>query len=488
ASILEGSDAASTFLEETETYCTRLGDLSTLARLHYVRSNLAIARGALLEAERAAAAGLRYAQEANDEVRAIVCLLNLGAIRQFLGQTTIARADIEAALAQAEAAGHVQAQAYALVNLGDLELTNGKYAAALEIYERVERTMASVEDQHLSVCIATGTGYALALQERASSAKALLTQALVAISAGEKGSDWLQLTIALGFACYHDADLSHAETLLAQAISHAQAHGIRAEVVKALLALAAVRLERKHTAGAKKLLLDALEVGAHVDGTPTLLLEARHHRVLWPLLREISHPLAKELLGQLTAAADGSRATATNSTAPLTRESPPPEILVNMLGDARVRVGSECVTRWRRPRQRELLFFLLDRGEPVRGEVILDAIWPDKSPDTAEDEFRKTRSELKKALGQQYLLQQDGYWQFIAPYQLDVREFQRLAGEGEQLVAEGHSAAACITLRNALSYWSGPYLDEIYSDWAVLRREALHRRYLDVLQRLADLE
>lgn len=480
--VLMGPDAAQSCLADAEVRCARLGDLWALARWHYVRSNLAIARGALLEAESAAASGLLFAQEANDELRAINCRLNLGGIRQFLGQIPAARADLEAALTQSEAAGHVQAQAYALVNLGDLELTSGNYTAALELYEGVGSTMASLEDQHLRVCMAMGTGYALALQGQPERAQAMLTQALAAISSAGEGIDWLLLTIALGFACHHAGDSARAETLLTRAITYARAQGIRTELVQALLALSEVYLARGSEAEACRLLRDALDIGAHIDNTPTLLLHARHHPALWPALRGLGHPLADQLLTMLAAA--GRRQTG----AALSPEPVPVPLQVFMLGDARVLVGGERVTRWPRPRMRELLFFLLDRGEPVRGEVIVDAIWPDKAPETADDEFRKARSELKKALGQPCLRQQDGCWQFIVPCQVDVREFERLAAEGERLAVEGRLPAACAALRDALSFWSGAYLDEIYSDWAVLRRETMHRRYLNVLERLADLE
>lgn len=488
SSILIGPEAAAEYLAEAEARCERMGDLWALARLHYVRSNLAISRGALVEAERAAAAGLLCAQEANDEVRAIVCRLNLGAIRQFLGQAATARADLEGALAQAEAAGHVQAQAYALVNFGDLELTNGNFAAALDWYERAEHSLAGIQDQHLQVCIAAGTGYALARQGRADAAHARLTRAQDVISPDGKGADWLQLTIALGVACYHSGELAPAEAQLGQAIDYARSNGIRMELVQALLALSATRLAQGRSADAQDLLLDALEIGAQVDGTPTLLLEARHYPPLWPALRDLNHPLANALLAMLMEEhRDGTIDESHTDGAALVDSELPP-IQVRMFGGACVQVGGETVTRWRRPRMRELLFFLLDRDEPVRSDVIMDAIWPDKPPEKAESEFRKARSELQKALGRSCLRQQNGYWHFTAPCRVDVREFHRLAAEGEQLAVDGHLSGACAALREALDCYSGPYLDEIFNDWAVLRREALHMHYLEVLQHLADLE
>ncbi|MGH2485711.1 MAG: hypothetical protein ACRDHE_06845, partial [Ktedonobacterales bacterium] len=95
---VDGPRTARAWLDGVEERCVHLGDLWALGRLKYVRSNLALAEGAYVEAEREANSGLLYAQEANDEIRAFMCLLNLGAIRQYLGHPVPARENLEAAL------------------------------------------------------------------------------------------------------------------------------------------------------------------------------------------------------------------------------------------------------------------------------------------------------------------------------------------------------------------------------------------------------
>lgn len=479
---MEGPKAAEACLADTEARCARLGDLWALARLYYVRSNLAIAAGAFKEAESAATTGLMYAQEAGDEVRAVACRLNLGAIRQHLGAMALARADLEAALSQAEAIGHAQGRVYALANLADLELNTGNYQRALDLAERTQQDMDEVGDQYLRVCVAMIAGYALACQQRADEAVARLNATLRTLPADEDGVDRLLLTIALAFAHYQLGDSATAAALTSQSIHNAQHRGATAELVRAQLIHAALQQAQHADAAARATVLDALDTGTRLDGTPTVLLGLRHVPALWPLLRDLDHPLVAPLLEQLAEQTQSAR----QVDAPADSQRKP--IRVYMLGDSRVFLGDEQVTRWARPKLRELLLYLLDRGEPVRKDLLIDDIWPEKTPELADDEFRKARSELKKVLGGPCLEQIDGRWRLAIEYWADVREFERLAHEGEQQLAEGHVRAAAAAWHEAVDLWNGAYLDDIYSDWVYARRDELHRLYLSMLERLADLE
>lgn len=477
----DGPQAAKACLDDAERRCARLGDLWALARLYYVRSNLAIAAGAYKEAESAAATALLYAQEANDEVRAVACRLNLGAVRQHLGEIAAARADLEAALAQAESIGHGQCRVYALANLADLELNTGNYQRALELAERTARELAGIDDQHLRLCVAAVAGYALARLGRTDEAISHVSAALGALREDDHGAGRLLLTIALGFACYERGDLDRADVLITGSIESARQHGAQAELVRAQLIRAATYLARDLREAAQQAVLEALDAGMLLDGVPSVLLGVRHVPALWPLLREIDHPLAAPLLRQLVSAERTAGATEV-------ADAPRGAVRVYMLGDSRVQVGDEQVTRWARPKLRELFLYLLDQNGPVRKDVLIDAIWPEKSPEGADDEFRKARSELKKLLGGPCLEQADGRWRLTADCWVDAREFERLAVDGERLLADGLLSAAAGAWREALTLWSGAYLDDIFSDWVYARRDELHRQYIAVMERLARLE
>lgn len=480
-SAIDGPEAAGMCLADTEARCARLGDLWALARLYYVRSNLAIAAGEYKAAENAAATGLLYAQEANDEIRAVACRLNLGAVRQHLGDVVAARADLEAALAQAESIGHAQGRVYALANLADLEFNIGNYARAVEVADRTEQDMGGVNDQHLGVYVAMVAGCALARLGRLDEAVARLTASLALVGDDEHGGDNLLLTVALAFAHYERGDLDRADALVSRSIESARQHGAQAELVRAQLIRAAICLAHDQREAARQALLEALDAGAHLDGVPSVLLSVRHIPALWPLLRDVDHPLAAPLLERLAGTAPSVAVAGSG-------ESRRGEIRVYMLGDSRVLVGQEQITRWARPKLRELFLYLLDQSGPVRKDVLIDAIWPEKLPEMADDEFRKARSELKKLLGGPCLEQVDGRWRLTTECWVDAREFDRLASEGERRLADGHMGAAAGAWREAVGLWSGSYLDDIFSDWVYARRDELQRRYLGVMERLASLE
>lgn len=485
---LSGPQVASDCLHGVDERCVRVRDLCALGRLHYVRSNLALAQGAYEKAEHAAMSGLLAAQEANDEIRAMMCRLNLGGIRQYLGRPEAAHKDLEAALAQAESASHLQGQGYALVNLADLKLTVGDYTSACELYKRAQTIERHLHDQRLRTCIAAGMSCALAQLGELEAALVLVSQARDGTSQEQHGLDWTLATTALGFVLYEYGDWERAYEELRSVSAFARAHGHMAEFARAQLILAAVELKRMRNAEANVALRIALEAAAEGDGTPASLLDARHLPALWPLLDRLNHPLATTLLMQLAIERENGAGKA--SPDPETDAEAQDGIVLRIfgLGEVRILVGTERITRWPRPRMRELLLFLLDRGDAVRTDVILDAIWPEKEHEAAEEEFRKTRFELKKALGQQWIEREDGRWRVTLECWFDVHEFERLAAEGERLIAEGQTEAAVLALRQALTYWTGPYLDEIYSDWTSPRREAVRQRYIRTLRRLAALE
>jgi DNA-binding SARP family transcriptional activator len=411
-----------------------------------------------------------------------MCRLNLGGIRQYLGRLPAARADLESALALGESIGHTQGQAYALLNLADLEVTRGDYAAALERCEQAADLERRVDDQHLRVLIAAGASYALTLLGHPAQA----IQRLDAISwqgqGTSEGVDWDLAQTAYGFAAYHLGNLAQASETLTWVCEHTRTQARHAERARAQVILAAVLSADQRTVEAEAVLQDALDASAALDGGPTLLLDARLVPALWTVLEAMDHSVAPALLAQFASEKkDGESVLAHDGTAPGAIEA-------WALDDAHVHMNGRRVIFWPRAQTSELFFFLLDQRQPVSREVILASVWEDTDPKVADADFRRARSELKKALGQPWLEHKDGRWRVTLTYWLDVHEFEGLADEGERLAKEGHISAAAAAIRQALELWTGQFLDDAYTNWATSRREALAVRRLDLLERLAELD
>jgi ATP/maltotriose-dependent transcriptional regulator MalT/DNA-binding SARP family transcriptional activator len=480
---LSGPQAALTALSGIEERATRRRDLWALARLHYLRSKLAIAQGHYVEAEHEANAALHYAQEDGDEVDAINSHINLGMIKRVTERPREARQELEAAHAQAEAAGYALGVAYALTNLADLELDQRQYRRALKAFQQANQAAEVIQESQLQAYARAGMGYALVLVGQVARATDLLNPLLAECASDDRALEWLAYALPAAFACHRTGRLSDAIELLSRASNCAQAYDAGADLARAQLQLAAVYLTQHHQAGVNEALRSALDAAGRADGLSALLTEACRLPELWPYLRTLSHPLADELSVKLVRS-ESELAITTH---------PVPEPAASALrafafGDERVLVGIDRVTRWRMPRARELLFFLLDRNEPVRKEAVLDALWPEKASETAENAFRQARFQLKQALGQNCLAQHDGRWYIAGDVWLDVREFERLAADGERLSTCGELSRAAATIRQALTYYTGPYLADTYRDWPVTRRDELARCHLACLERLAVLE
>jgi DNA-binding SARP family transcriptional activator len=161
-----------------------------------------------------------------------------------------------------------------------------------------------------------------------------------------------------------------------------------------------------------------------------------------------------------------------------------------MFGQARVLVSTTFVSRWRKPAARDLLLFLLHHKKPASREAILTALWPDADPELSDTWFRQARYHLQHTLRRDCLVQEEGgsYWRLDLPCWVDVYEAERLSEEGALLLSAGDRLGGADRLRQALTLWQGPYLDDLYGDWTAARRQELYQRRLSYLERLAGLE
>ena len=483
---LAGPARALELLDAAEPECAQLHNPWLMARLHYQRSHQQMIQGDYPRAEEAAETALRFAQEANAEIDAISIRLNLGAIHLQRGRQRAAREHFEVARAQADACGYRLGTAYALLNLGNLELDHGEHERALSAYEQGQQMAREVGDAHLLTIVTAGLGYTLTIKGGAEDARALLQETLAIFEGHARDDDMAEIRIALGFAQLRADDPIAAAEVLRDACAHAATCESAEKLALARLHLAAAQRALGDEQAAAETLRDALDTAEAVGGVRPLRVAGRQLRELWPLLQRLAHPSAQILLA-MVGDTGGDRHVRESARIEHAAASAA-EVRVFALGEARVLVAGERITRWRMPQARELLYFLLDRGEPVRKELLLDAFWPLKAPDTADSAFRQARFRLKQALGRECVVQEAGRWRVDGDVPYDVREFELLADEGTRLVASGELGAAASALRRAVALYGGDFLDDCYSDWAVLRRDELRRRYLAALELLGDVE
>ncbi|MGZ6638457.1 MAG: BTAD domain-containing putative transcriptional regulator [Solirubrobacteraceae bacterium] len=130
-----------------------------------------------------------------------------------------------------------------------------------------------------------------------------------------------------------------------------------------------------------------------------------------------------------------------------------------VLGSLEV-VGDDGPLALGAPKQRALLaVLLLHRGEAVSSDRLIDEIWGEQPPASANKIVQGYVSNLRKALGDGLLVtERGGYALRVEPGQLDVDRFETLVSQGRDELEQGDALTAAAVLREALSVWRGPAL------------------------------
>src|SRR5262245_6703968 len=122
-------------------------------------------------------------------------------------------------------------------------------------------------------------------------------------------------------------------------------------------------------------------------------------------------------------------------------------------------------------KQRALLaMLLLHANEVVSSGRLIEALWEEEPPDTAEKGLQGYISQLRKLVGKERLKTvAPGYSLPVGPDELDLARFQLLRTEGR--------------LHEALSLWRGPPLAEFssqrFAEGEIARMEEMHLACLE---------
>jgi DNA-binding SARP family transcriptional activator len=122
-------------------------------------------------------------------------------------------------------------------------------------------------------------------------------------------------------------------------------------------------------------------------------------------------------------------------------------------------------------KQRALLaVLLLHAGEVVSAERLVDELWGEDPPKSARSVLQVYVANLRKVLepgrarraaGGVLRTRPPGYLVAVAPDDLDLGHFERLAEQGRAALAAGDAEEAAGLLRGALELWRGPALADV---------------------------
>ena len=139
---------------------------------------------------------------------------------------------------------------------------------------------------------------------------------------------------------------------------------------------------------------------------------------------------------------------------------PAPSLTFEILGSLVIRRGDEVVALGS-PLQRKVLAALLVADRAVLPDELIDVLWGERPPATAQGTLQTHVSRLRSALGAAPdLLRGDvsGYRLQIDAADVDARRFEQLVAEGARASRAGLSERASALLADALALWRGPAL------------------------------
>lgn len=147
------------------------------------------------------------------------------------------------------------------------------------------------------------------------------------------------------------------------------------------------------------------------------------------------------------------------------------------------------------PKQRGVLAILvLHAGEIVSTDQLVEHLWGDAAPRTAEHSIQIYVSELRRILqpvtgGRAILTRSPGYQLQVAPEEIDARRFERMVTDGARALADDRRADGVALLQDALRLWRGPALSDFtYEEFAQPYIRRLHDIHLDAIEELASAE
>jgi DNA-binding SARP family transcriptional activator len=163
---------------------------------------------------------------------------------------------------------------------------------------------------------------------------------------------------------------------------------------------------------------------------------------------------------------------------------------IRILGPLEVRDRDRTIPLGGGKRRALLALLILNANETVSTDRLVEELWGEHAPASAQKVVQNHVSQLRRALDDGLLVTHgSGYGLELAPGQLDVDRFEELLEQGRRAIASGDAPRASQLLREALSVWRGPPLaDFAFEPFAQTEIARLEERRLVALEERIDAD
>jgi len=404
---------------------------------------------------------------------------NMNNVQHMLGELDTARDTFDDVIKRASQIGFHRFEAWGKEGLATVERDLGRVDNAITLYTVAIHEAQEVDDPQL-IMEAT-YGLAMCYRERGeyARARALLDHGLRSAIQAEGLFEQVRFRTGIGATLLSEQQVDLAIEMLEEAVAGARESGAVREEAIALLILAGAHLAGRHRTAAAECLQTVHTLVTGLGYDQFLMVEARQ---MPPMLDfAVSR---RELADYYRGLADRVRPRDAGATPALPGAF---RIRAEAFGGARVEIDGRPIqdVEWRSERSKEMFFYLLHRGRPMRKEEIALDLWPDASPKQINSTFHTTLYRLRKAIHPQVVIQGTGGYQVNPEFEVsyDAAEFEEAARLSEQ--AEPGSDEWVTGLSQLAELYRGPFASSFDSSWAEEPRRRYEEMYASSLLALA---
>ena len=449
------------------------------------------AMGNFIETESCYTSSLEFWQKTQNSLWQSNVLNNLGGLQHMRGNFEVAMQNLERAVNYARLAANPRLECYSLTSLGDLYRDIHAFEEAHKVYALARSVLPGLNDLTLQILLNLSQCSLERCEGNFHNTHHYLNEAeKLAVSGGSKYEESLCLLEA-GVLALQEHKTQKSLEKITPAIVFFQQEGYKAEQVRASFYLQIINLLKLNSVTTISQFHDWIETPRSDDDQVSLLRLGSENL---GLLQNINHGAPANIdLANFIERVKKYDHSLIETRKMIRRHSSviqftTPRISIKALGRTQVKIGEQQVklAAWKTQSVRDLFFFILQHMDGVTKEDIGEVFWPEADQQTIRLRFKNSIYRVRHALGTESIALLDEAYRFnrTLDYDYDVENFMQ---EISSAYSTDDQSMKIQHFKNALALYKGQYLPKIDYEWALVQRENLHQKFLEIAANLINL-